>query len=134
VTICRVTGDVKNPLAPITIRLNELAVYLTRAGTVVPGPTGGCRRSTPPDDGGSPPAITQPNQPETIVVDTTPNTVVTATGAGVKASTKSNKAGKAKLKIKAKKKGIITVRADGGRVVKRIGVASPSRSGANLTG
>ena len=134
VTICRVTGDVKNPLAPVTIRLNELAVYLTRAGTVLTGPTAGCSRSTPPDGGGTPPSITQPGQPETIVVNTTPNTVVTATGAGVKQSAKSDKNGKAKLKVKAKKKGIITVRAAGGRVVKRIGVASSSRSGANLTG
>ena len=134
VTICRVTGDVQNPLAPITIQQKELAVYLTRAGTVVPGPTAGCSRSTPPDGGGSPPSITQPDQPETIVVITTPNTVVTATGAGVKQSAKSDKQGKAKLKVKAKKKGIITVRAAGGRVVKRIGVATSSRSGANLTG
>jgi hypothetical protein len=68
------------------------------------------------------------------VVTTTPNTVVTATGAGVNESTTSNKKGKAKLKVTAKKKGIITVRADRGRVVQRIGVAAASRSGANLTG
>ncbi len=135
VTICRVTGDVRNPLAPITIRLDQLQAYLTQPGTIVPAPTSGCPRAgTTPPDGGSPPSTTKPGGTETIVVQTTPNTVVTATGAGVKASTKSNKAGKAKLKIKAKKKGIITVRADGGRVVKRIGVAFPSRSGANLTG
>ena len=135
VTICRVTGDVRNPLAPVTIRLDQLRAYLTQPGTIVPAPTSGCPRAgTTPPDGGNPPSTTTPGQPQTIAVKTTPNTVVTATGAGVKASTKSNKQGKAKLKIKAKKKGIITVRADGGRVVKRIGVASSSRSGANLTG
>ncbi len=136
VTVCRVTGDVKNPLAPITIRLNELEAYLTRAGTVVPGPASGCHASTPPGDGGAalPPSSTQPGQSQTVAVKTTPNTVVTATGAGVKQSAKSNKQGKAKLKVTPKKKGIITVRADGGRVVQRIGVSSPSRSGANLTG
>jgi hypothetical protein len=132
VTICRVTGDVRNPLAPITVRQDELEVWLTRAGTVLLGPTAGCRAATPPDDG-APPSSIEPGQPEVIIVDTTPNTVVTATGAGVKQSAKSNKQGKAKLKVKAKKKGIITVRAAGGDVVKRIGVAG-SRSGANLTG
>jgi hypothetical protein len=132
VTICRVTGDVRNPLAPVTVRLEELEVWLTRAGTVVPGPTAGCRAATPPDDG-APPSSIEPNQPETIIVKTTPNTVVTATGAGVKQSAKSNKQGKAKLKVKAKKKGVITVRGAGNRVVQRIGVAG-SRSGANLTG
>ena len=103
-------------------------------GTVVPAPASGCPRArTTPGDGGGP-STTPPGQTTTVVVQTTPNTVVTATGAGVKASAKSNKQGKAKVKITPKRKGIVTVRADGGRVVKRIGVASPSRSGANLTG
>jgi len=139
VTICRVTGNVDNPLAPITIRLNQLEAYLTQAGTVVPAPTSGCpRQSTTPGGGGGggggEPSTTPPGQTTTVVVQTTPNTVVTATGAGVKESTKSNKQGKAKVKIKPKRKGIVTVRADNGRVVKRIGVASVERSGANLTG
>jgi hypothetical protein len=133
-TICRVTGDAENPLAPATVRRDNLGAYLTRAGTVTVVPTSGCQASTAPDGGENPPSSTQPGKPETIVVDTTPNTVVTATGAGVNESTTSNKTGKAKLKVTAKKKGIITVRADRGRVVQRIGVASPSRSGANLTG
>jgi len=135
VTICRVTGDIGNPLAAITIRLRELSVYLTRAGTVVPGPTGGCPRTqTTPGGGSGPPSTTPPGQTTTVVVQTTPNTVVTATGAGVKASTKSNTKGKAKLKVKAKRAGIITVRGEGGRVVKRLGVVWTKRSGANLTG
>ena len=135
VTICRVTGDVDNPLAPITIRLKELNVYLTRAGTVVPGPTSGCPRThTTPGGGGGPPSTTPPGQTTTVVVQTTPNTVVTAKGAGVKASGKSNKKGKAKLKLKPKRAGIVTVRGSGNRVVKRIGVVAGKRSGANLTG
>ena len=138
VTICRVTGDVDNPLAPVTIRLDQLDVYLTQAGTVVPAATGGCSRSGASSGGGTDnpaePTATSPGQTRTFVVQTTPNTVVTANGAGTKASTKSNKQGKAKLTIKPKRKGIITVRAAGNRVVKRIGVASASRSGANLTG
>lgn len=135
VTICRVTGDVDNPLAAITIRLQELNVYLTRAGTVVPGPTGGCPRvNTVPGGGSGPPSTTAPGKTTTVGVQTTPNTVVTATGAGVKASAKSNKKGKAELKVKAKRAGMITVRGEGGRVVKRIGVVSTKRSGANLTG
>ena len=138
VTICRVTGDVDNPLAPVTIRLDQLDVYLTQAGTVVPAATGGCSRSGASSGGGTDnpaePTATSPGQTRTFVVQTTPNTVVTANGAGTKASTKSNKQGKAKLTIKHKRKGIITVRAAGNRVVKRIGVASASRSGANLTG
>jgi hypothetical protein len=137
VTICRVTGDIDNPLAPITIRVNQLEAYLTQAGTIVPAPASGCPRphTTPGGGGGGgEPSTTPPGQTTTVVVQTTPNTVVTAKGAGVNKSTKSNKKGKAKLKVKPKKKGIITVRASGGRVVKRIGVVSPNRSGANLTG
>jgi len=101
-------------------------------------PTFGCSRSGAPSGGGTDnpaePTATSPGQTRTFVVQTTPNTVVTANGAGTKASAKSNKQGKAKLTIKPKRKGIITVRAAGNRVVKRIGVASASRSGANLTG
>ena len=138
VTICRVTGDVRNPLAPITIRVNQLEAYLTQAGTIVPAPTSGCPRTTPGGGsnggGGGPPSTTQPGQTTTVVVQTTPNTVVTATGAGVKESTKSDKKGKAKVKVKPKRPGIVTVRGAGNRPVKRIGVVSPRRSGANLTG
>ena len=147
VTICRVTGDADNPLAPVTIRLSELGVYLTRAGTVVPAPTGGCPASGATSGGGGggsgsgsgdggagEPSATTTGQTTTVVVQTTPNTVVTATGAGVKASAKSNKKGKATLKLKPKKKGIVTIRGAGNRVVKRIGVSSVRRSGANLTG
>ena len=135
VTICRVTGDVNNPLAPITIRLNQVSAYLTQAGTIVPAPTSGCPRvDNTPGGGGDPPSTTPPGQTTTVVVQTTPNTVVTATGAGVKASAKSNKQGKAKLKVKPKRAGIVTVRGEGGRVVKRLGVVSTKRSGANLTG
>ena len=135
VTICRVTGDVNNPLAAITIRLDELQAYLARAGTVVPAPTGGCPATdTTPGGGGGPPTTTPPGQTTTVVVQTTPNTVVTATGAGVKAKTKSNKQGKAKVKVRPKRAGIVTVRGSGNRVVKRIGVVSRTTSGANLTG
>jgi len=141
VTICRVTGDVDNPLAPVTIRLNQLNAYLTQAGTIVPAPTGGCPAPGTTSGGGggggggaAEPSTTSPGQTTTVVVQTTPNTVVTATGAGVKTSTKSNKQGKATLKLKPKKKGIVTIRGAGNRPVKRIGVASSSRSGANLTG
>jgi hypothetical protein len=145
VTICRVTGDADNPLAPVTIRLSELGVYLTRAGTVVPAPTGGCPASGTTSggggtggggggEGGSEPSTATTGQTTTVVVQTTPNTVVTAVGGGVKESAKSNKQGKATLKLKPKKKGIVTVRAAGNRVVKRIGVSPATRSGANLTG
>lgn len=134
VTICRVTGDVDNPLAPITIRLNQLEAYLTQAGTIVPAPTSGCPRPRTTPGGGGEPSTTPPGQTTTVVVQTTPNTVVTASGAGVKESTKSDKQGKAKVKIKPKRKGIVTIRGEGGRPLKRIGVVDISRSGANLTG
>ena len=135
VTICRVTGDVDNPLAPITIRVSDLNAYLAQAGTIVPAPTSGCPRpQTTPGGGGGEPGTTPPGRTTTVVVQTTPNTVVTAKGAGVDQSTKSNKKGRAKLTVKPKKKGIITVRASGGHVVKRVGVVSAARSGANLTG
>jgi hypothetical protein len=133
VTICRVTGDADNPLAPATVRLGELRAYLTRPGTVVPAETGGCSRATP---GGrdAPPSTTTPGKSTTVVVNTTPNTVVTASGAGVQKSTKSDERGKAKLKVRAKWRGVITVRAAGGKAVKHIGVAGVMESGKNLTG
>jgi hypothetical protein len=137
VTICRVTGDVANPLAPITIRLDQLHAYLAQAGTIVPAPTSGCPRAATGGGGGGgggTPSTTQPGHSTTVVVQTTPNTVVTATGAGIKKSTKSNKHGKAKVKVTPKRAGIITVRGSGNHVVKRIGVFSASRSGASLTG
>jgi hypothetical protein len=133
VTICRVTGDAAAPLAAVTIRLEELQAYLSRPGTVAPAPTAGCPRPRA-ESPASPPSTTTPGESRTVVVSTSPNTVVTASGAGVEESTKSNKKGKAKLTIKPKKKGIVEVRAAGGKVVKRIGVASPRRSGRNLTG
>ena len=122
VTICRVTGNVANPLAPVTVRVDQLEAYLAQAGTIMPAPTAGCPR--PADAGGG---TTEPPS-------TTPNTVVTARGAGVNESTRSNRSGKARLKITPKKAGIVTVRASSGRVVRRIGVANPVRSGGNLTG
>jgi hypothetical protein len=137
VTICRVTGDARSPLAAVTVRVDQLDVYLAQAGTIVPAPTSGCPRPTAPPGGGGgggEPSTTTPGQTTTVVVQTTPNTVVTATGAGVKTSTKSNKKGKAKLKLKPKRPGIVTVRASGNKPVKRVGVLSQTRSGANLTG
>jgi hypothetical protein len=136
VTICRVTGDVDNRLAPITIRQDSLAAYLTRPGTVVPAPRSGCPKASAASGGGEheAPTATTPGRTSTVVVQTTPNTVVTASGAGVDEATRSNKKGKAKVKVKPTRKGIVTIRGEGGRVVKRIGVAGAHRSGANLTG
>jgi hypothetical protein len=136
VTICRVTGDARSPLAAVTVRVDQLDAYLAQAGTIVPAPTSGCPRPAAPPGGGGggEPSTTTPGQTTTVVVQTTPNTVVTATGAGVKTSTKSNKKGKAKLKLKPKRPGIVTVRASGNKPVKRVGVLSETRSGANLTG
>lgn len=137
VTICRVTGDVRNPLAAVTVRVDQLQAYLVRAGTIVPAPTSGCPRpdTTPGGGGGGgEPSTTTPGQTTTVVVQTTPNTVVTATGAGVNTSTKSNKRGKAKVKLQPKRAGIVTIRGSGNKPVKRIGVVAKSRSGANLTG
>lgn len=133
VTICRVTGDVRNPLVPITIRVRDLEAYLARPGTIVPAPTTGCPR--PVTSGPTePPSTTPTGTTSTVTVRTTPNTVVTASGAGVKESTRSNKKGTAKLKLKPKKAGIVTVRAGSGRVVRRIGVTTAVQSGRNLTG
>jgi len=135
VTICRVTGNVANPLAPVTVRVDQLEAYLAQAGTIMPAPTAGCPR--PADAGGGttePPSTTPTSTTSTVTVQTTPNTVVTARGAGVNESTRSNRSGKARLKITPKKAGIVTVRASSGRVVRRIGVANAVRSGGNLTG
>ena len=134
VTICRVTGDVRNPLAPVTIRVSELVAYLGQPGTIVPAPTAGCPRPGSSGNPTEPPSTTPTETTRTVTVQTTPNTVVTARGAGVKESTRSNRTGKARLKIKPKKAGIVTVRAAAGRVVTRIGVANTVRSGRNLTG
>jgi hypothetical protein len=134
VTICRVTGTADNPLAPVTIRLQQLEAYLTQPGTVVPAPASGCPRAQSPGGDGVPPSSTSPGQTSTVVVHTTPNTVVTAKGAGVEESTRSNKKGKAKVKVRPKRPGIVTVRGGGGRVITRIGVVPRVKSGGFLTG
>lgn len=135
VTICSVTAAADGGLAATTIRRDNLRAYLSRPGTIVPAPTAGCprlARETPGDE--APPSTTPPGQSRTIVVETTPHTVVTATGAGVDAKTKSDKKGKAKLTVKPKRPGVVTVRAAGGKPVKRLGVAATTKSAAGLTG
>jgi hypothetical protein len=132
VTVCRVTADSDNPLAPVTVRLDQLRAYLTRPGTVVPAEAGGCSRATPGGSNAPPSTTTQGTT--TVVVNTTPDTVVTASGAGVQKSTKSDKNGKATLKVTPKRRGVVAVRAAGGKTVKRIGVAGVMQSGKNLTG
>ena len=133
VTICRVTGDAENPLAPVTVRRDELRAYLAQPGTVVPAEAGGCARTTP-DSANTPPSTTTTGKTTTVIVHTTPNTVVTASGAGVDKSTKSNKKGQAMVKVKPNRPGIITVRGAGGKPVKQIGVLGVTQSGKNLTG
>lgn len=132
VTICRVTATGEG-LVAVTIRRDDLSAYLARPGTVVPAPTAGCPQvsSEPRQD---PPDTMPPGESRTIVVQTTPNTVVTATGAGVNERTRSDEKGEAKLTVKPKRTGVVTVRAAGGKAVKRVGVAGVTKSAANLTG
>jgi hypothetical protein len=132
-TICRVTGVASSPLAAVTVRADQLEAYLARAGTVLDPSSSGCQSPTG-DPGTDPPGTTPVGEETTIVVHTTPNTVVTARGAGVDESTKSDKKGRAILKVKAKKPGLVVVRGTAGRVTRTIGAASPRRSGGNLTG
>ena len=142
VTICRVTGNATSPYATVTVALRQLAVYLTQAGTIAPAPSAGCPTAAsssgnPGDTGGGPgatPSTTTAGTGSTVVVQTTPNTVVTAKGAGVKAATKSNRKGRAVIKIKPKHAGIVTVKAGGGKIVRRIGVLSKHTRGIALTG
>ena len=82
----------------------------------------------------STPSSTTVGTAATVVVKTTPNTVVTARGAGVKGAAKSNKKGRAVIRIKPTKRGLIQVRAAGGKIVKRIGVTSVTTSAKYLTG
>ena len=135
VTICRVTGLAGTPLAAVTIRLDELEAYLARAGTVLSPGAAGCPRVTSQqDDPNHPPTEAPVGKPTTVVVHTTPNTVVTAKGAGVNQSTTSDKKGKAKLTVKPKRPGLVTVRSTAGRAAMTLGATSPKRSGGNLTG
>ena len=137
VTICRVTGDVDNPLVPVTIRERDLVLYLARPGTIVPAPTDGCPRaatSGPSSSTAAPPSTTTTDTASTVTVRTTPNTVVTARGAGVNKSVRSNRKGTATLKLTPKKAGVVTVRGANARVIRRIGVTSAQQSGRNLTG
>ena len=138
VTICRVTGVASSPLAAATVRADQLEAYLARAGTVLDPASSGCQSPTGDPDtdspGTDPPGTTPVGKESTIVVHTTPNTVVTARGAGVDESTTSDKKGRATLKVKPKKAGLIVVRGTAGRVTRTFGAASPRRSGGNLTG
>ena len=134
VTICRVTAAADSGLAAATILARDVRAYLARPGTIIPAPTSGCPQARREGPETTPPSTMPPGERRDIVVETTPNTVVTATGAGVNAKTKSDKKGKAKVTVKPKRAGVITVRAAGGRAVKRVGVAAPSKSAAGLTG
>jgi hypothetical protein len=133
VTLCRVTGAAKAPLAAVTVRADQRAAYLTRAGTVLTPAATGC---TPrgDDPGTEPPSTIPTDKPTEIVVYTTPNTVVTARGAGVDQAARSDERGRARLKLKPTKPGLVTVRAAKGKVTRTLGVAAHRRSGGNLTG
>ena len=133
-TICRVTGAATSPLVAVTLRANEVAAYLGRPGTVLLPTNAGCPREAPGGGDATPPATTSPGESSTVTVTTTPNTVVTARGAGVNESTRSDRQGRAKVRVKPSRPGIVTIRATSGRVAKRIGVAAARQSGANLTG
>lgn len=133
VTICRVTGAAGSPLGAVTIRAKERAAYLSRAGTVLTPAASGCR--TPAGNGGgAPPSTTSPGTSTDVVVYTTPNTVVTARGAGVNESTRSDAQGRAKMRLTPTRPGLVTVRAAQGRVARALGVSTHRRSGGNLTG
>ncbi|MBA3244154.1 MAG: hypothetical protein H0T61_03135 [Actinobacteria bacterium] len=159
-TICRVTGSAATPYAALTVAASRIGVFLNQAGTILPAPAGGCPTSVDSDtssgNGGgggsdsgsgsgsgsgssetgslSAPSSTTVGTAATVVVKTTPNTVVTARGAGVKGAAKSNKKGRAVIRIKPTKRGLIQVRAAGGKIVKRIGVTSVTTSAKHLTG
>lgn len=134
VTICRVTGDATSPLVALTLRANEVAAYLGRPGTVLAPSNAGCPRVAPGGGDPTPPSTTSTGESKTVTVRTTPNTVVTARGAGVNQSTRSDSKGRAKVRVKPSRAGIVTIRATSGRVAKRIGVAAARQSGRNLTG
>ena len=145
VTICRLTGNATTPYATLTLAISQLGAYLNQAGNILAAPNGGCPTAVPGGGGtvtggsgpgsqpGNSPGSSSPGSSSTIIVQTTPNTVVAATGAGTNSTTKSNAQGQAKVTVKPKKKGIITVRGAGGKVIKRIGVTG-RQSGAQLTG
>jgi hypothetical protein len=144
-TICRITGDATTPYATLTVAASQLGTYLNQAGNVLSAPGGGCPTALPADGGtvaggsgpgsepGDSPGTSNPGSSSTIVVQTTPNTVVTATGAGTNSTSKSDAAGKATLSVKPRHKGIVSIRGAGGKVIKRIGVLG-KQSGAQLTG
>lgn len=144
-TLCRLTGNATTPYATLTVAVSQLAAYLNQAGNILAAPNGGCPTALPGGGGtvtggsgpgsqpGNSPGSSSPGSSSTIVVQTTPNTVVTATGAGTKSATRSDAEGKARITVKPKKKGIVTIRGAGGKIIKRIGVAG-AQSGAQLTG
>lgn len=133
VTICRVTGDANSPYAAVTIRADQLAAYVTQAGTIVPPPTAGCPALEPDPNTGEP-STTPTGRSDTVRVETTPNTVVTARGAGVNETTKSDERGVAVITVKPKRPGIITIRGAGGRVIKRVGAVAGRQTAQQLTG
>lgn len=136
-TICRVTGNASSPYATQTVPDSQLSAYLSQPGVITVTPAGGCPTSAPASGGTTPsgpgPGSGSVGQPQTITAQTTPNTVVTASGAGTKSKTVSNARGQAKLKVTPKHKGVITVKGAGGKVIKRFGVAG-AQSGNKLTG
>ncbi|HEV2590292.1 MAG TPA: hypothetical protein VGU02_00235 [Gaiellaceae bacterium] len=144
-TICRLTGNAKTPYATLTVAVSQLGAYLNQAGNILAAPNGGCPTALPGGGGtvtggsgpgsqpGNSPGSSSPGSPSTIDVQTAPHTVVTSSGAGTKGRTTSDAHGKAKVKVKPRKKGIITLRGAGGKIIKRIGVTG-AQSGSQLTG
>jgi hypothetical protein len=144
-TICRLTGNATTPYTTLTVAVSQLGAYLNQAGNILAAPNGGCPTAVPGSGGtvtggsgpgsqpGNSPGSSSPGSSSTIDVQTTPNTVVTSSGAGTNGHTKSNAQGKARVRVKPKKKGIITIRGAGGKIIKRIGVTG-RQSGAQLTG
>ena len=110
------------PARAVTIRVDRGQAYLAQPGTIVARTTSGCPRRRTSGSATEPPATT-PTATSTVTVQTTPNTVVTARGAGVTSRPRATgRAGRGK--VKPKKAGIVTIRATAGRVVKRIGVGA----------
>jgi hypothetical protein len=136
-TICRLTGNASSPYATVTIPESQLSAYLNQPGVIAVTPTGGCPTAVPPTGGTTPtgpgPGQIPPDQSQTVTVQTTPNTVVTATGAGTHSRTVSDKKGHAKVKVKPKRPGIVTIKGAGGKVIKRFGVEG-AQTGKQLTG
>jgi hypothetical protein len=136
VQICHATGSDTNPYVLLTLPEEALNGHRKHAGDLIPAPVGGCPTSAEVqaqvEIARAPLSVTA-GQSLTVIVQSAPGSIVTASGAGVKAAAAVPAGGKVTLVLHPKTKGFVVVKGVRGPI-KKVGVLGVRSSGASLTG